>query len=75
MFVISPNVVAATDVVSRLTAEGVGVVAVTEADLLILTLLHFKLGISRDVLKYCPNLIFFRFRTIGNPSVLGGFSV
>ena len=42
-----PGVVAVADVVYRLTAECI----VAEADLLILPLLHFKLGIRTDVLK------------------------
>ena len=53
-----PGVVAVADVVSRLTAECVRVVVVVaEADLLILPLLHFKLGIRSDVLKEGPKEI------------------
>ena len=47
-----PSVVAVADVVSRLTAEcDCVVIVMAEADLLILPLLHFKLGIRTDVLK------------------------
>ena len=55
-----PGVVAVADVVSRLTAESI----VAEPDLLILALLHFKLGIIGDVLWEGPKKMIVQFSKI-----------